>query len=125
MTAEEDDRCERLNAEITPHFRPDKWLKMVDLNISPRPLRITGQLFFDASHQPCRPDKRNNPNRFTSWEIAVYDIVCKFRALRCPLNSTSTTTWIRFMSGWARTSTTDDGNNLLAAYRSVVFSSPR
>jgi hypothetical protein len=53
MTPEEDDRCESLNAEISPHFRPETWLDIVGLNIAPkRPLRITGQLFFDASHQP-------------------------------------------------------------------------
>ena len=98
MTPEEDDRCESLNAEISPHFRPDTWLEIVGLNISPkRPLRITGQLFFDASHQPCRPNKRHSPARFTSWEIhPVYNIeVCQFKsASSCPLSGT--TMWIPF-----------------------------
>ena len=98
MTPEEDDRCESLNAEITPHFRPDGWLDIVSLNISPkRPLRITGQLFFDASHEPCRPNKRHSPHRFTSWEIhPVYNIeVCKFKSVSsCPMNGT--TMWIPF-----------------------------
>ena len=97
-TPEEDDACESLNAEISPHFRPAKWLDIVGLQISPkRPLRVTGQLFFDASHQPCRPNKRHSPNRFTSWEVhPVYNLeVCKFKSTSsCPLNGT--TQWIPF-----------------------------
>ena len=98
MQPQEDDRCESLNAEISPHFRPDTWLDIVGLNIHPkRPLRITGQLFFDASHQPCRPNNRHSPARFTSWEIhPVYNIeVCQFRSTSsCPLSGT--TMWIPF-----------------------------
>lgn len=98
MTPEEDDRCESLNAEISPHFRPDTWTNVVGLKISPkRPLRITGHLFFDASHEPCRPNKRHSPYRFTSWEIhPLYNIeVCKFKsASSCTLNGS--TMWIPF-----------------------------
>ena len=45
-----------------------------------RPVRISGQLFFDASHQPGRPGQRNEPRlRATLWEIhPVYQIdVCR------------------------------------------------
>ena len=46
--AEKDDRCESLNAEINPKFRPETWKEIVGLNISPkRPLRTTGHLFFE------------------------------------------------------------------------------
>jgi hypothetical protein len=99
LTPEEDDKCESLNAEISPHFRPKAWLDIVDLEISQkRPLRITGHLFFDASHQPCRVNKRHSPNRFTSWEIhPIYNIeVCKFKsASSCPLNG-GADKWIPF-----------------------------
>jgi hypothetical protein len=104
MTAEEDDRCESLNAESSPHFRPETWKEIVRLNISPkRPPRITGHLFFDASPEPCRPNKRHSPNRFTSWEIhPVYNIeVCQFKSTSsCPLNG-----GFRSMNGSARMST--------------------
>ena len=54
-------------------------------------------MFFDASHQPCRPNKRHSPARFTSWEIhPVYNIwVSQFKsASSCPLSGT--TMWIAF-----------------------------
>jgi hypothetical protein len=41
-------------------------------------VRITGHLFFDASHRPCRGTSRPSPRRSSSWEIhPVYNIeVC-------------------------------------------------
>jgi hypothetical protein len=54
----------------------------VDLKIE-RPVRITGPLFFDSSHQPCRDGKRPNPKRISVWEIhPIYQFeVCKNKAL--------------------------------------------
>jgi len=74
--------CTSVTAEIIPHFRPELWNRF-DSNETTGPLvggfpvggikvRITGQLFFDASHDPagCRP-----PLRRSSWEIhPVYKI---------------------------------------------------
>jgi hypothetical protein len=62
-----------------------------------RPLRLTGQLFFDASHRPCSGGRRARPARFTSWEIhPVYNIeVCRNRSeSRCRLGSDAD--WMAF-----------------------------
>jgi len=76
--ANETDECKSVTAEMSPHFRPPLWAER-PLNSIGRPVRITGQLFFDASHHPCSGNKRPNPKRVSSWEIhPVYNIeVCK------------------------------------------------
>lgn len=89
--------CGTVTAEVSPHYRPVTWSRFHDgLNgeiedILPgllkhqvvdqkkageQPLRvkITGPLFYDASHQPCRFKngkvvKRNSPARRSIWEI--------------------------------------------------------
>ena len=74
-------------AEAIPHRRPDAWGKtgFEDLQNNKKIVKITGQLFFDASHLPCRNGKRGSadPARFTSWEIhPVYEVqVCKHNSL--------------------------------------------
>jgi len=72
--AGDDDPCDGVVVETSPHYRPDAW-DSDNLNHILRPIRFTGQLFFDASHKPC-PD---NPPRFSLWEIhPIYAIdVCK------------------------------------------------
>jgi hypothetical protein len=52
------------------------------------------QLFFDASHTPCKGqnDTKTNPKRVSIWEIhPVYHFeVCKFKTLAaCPANDNS------------------------------------
>jgi hypothetical protein len=90
------DACESFTAEITPHFRPDEWLVLSTLHKTQtkaawerivaheldRPLRITGQMFFDGSHRPCVGDE-GRPPRISVWEIhPVYAIdVCKKKTL--------------------------------------------
>jgi len=71
--------CKLVTGEISPHYRPETWevdhlSKLVRI-----PVRLTGQLFFDASHVPCRPEKPVNPARQSVWEIhPVYSVdVCK------------------------------------------------
>jgi hypothetical protein len=64
----EDDPCNGVTAEMSPHFRPEAWDGLVGLKIG-RPVRVTGQLFFDSSHQPCHDGKRPSPNRISVWEI--------------------------------------------------------
>lgn len=78
----DDDPCHSLTAEMSPHFRPAAWNELVNMEIS-RPVRITGALFFDGSHQPCHDDKRPNPKRSSVWEIhPVYQFeICKAKAL--------------------------------------------
>ncbi|MCU1264845.1 MAG: hypothetical protein JWM21_1163 [Acidobacteria bacterium] len=76
----EDDPCKSVTAEMSPHFRPEGWNDLVRLKLE-RPVRITGSLFFDNSHQPCRGDKRPNPKRISLWEIhPVYQFeICKVK----------------------------------------------
>jgi hypothetical protein len=73
-----DDECTSVTAEMSPHFRPDAWTPS-NLNRLSRPVRVTGQLFFDASHRPCRQDKPEIPRRRSVWEIhPVYAVeVCR------------------------------------------------
>lgn len=99
MTAGQDDRCESLNAEIIPHFRPDAWTQIThEDNVAPdRPMRVTGQLMLDVSHRPCAGGKRASPARFTSWEIhPVYNLeVCRSkRTSQCALSNDAA--WIQF-----------------------------
>jgi hypothetical protein len=79
----DDDLCETVTAEITPHFRPDAWTKDNLLGVGARPVRITGQLFFDASHKPCSNGQGAAPQRISLWEIhPVYAVdVCRNRKL--------------------------------------------
>jgi len=69
--------CQGIVAEIIPHFRPLAWEDIVTMPHT-RPVRIVGQLFFDASHQPCRAGKAASPPRMSLWEIhPIYSIeVC-------------------------------------------------
>jgi hypothetical protein len=84
--------CNTIVAEIIPHYRPPAW----DLFDSPdyaaylktHPVKISGQLFFDGSHVPCKDGKAGfNPardnakdfERLALWEIhPIYAIdICK------------------------------------------------
>ena len=69
-------KCKRISAEISPHYRPLDWTvdKLKEVKSSSLRIRLTGQLFFDASHTACAD---NNPDghRASSWEIhPVYRI---------------------------------------------------
>jgi hypothetical protein len=44
--------CSSITAETIPHLRPASWNR-TKLDQVHKPVRITGQLFFDASHLPC------------------------------------------------------------------------
>jgi len=71
--------CKLVSGEISPHFRPESWeVDHLD-KLTGIPVRLTGQLFFDASHVPCRPNKPVNPARSSVWEIhPIYSVdVCK------------------------------------------------
>jgi hypothetical protein len=71
--------CEVVVAEMIPHWRPEvwHWTKLRDLEGTR--VRIRGQLFFDASHHPCGPQKSDSdPDRSTVWEIhPVYTMEVK------------------------------------------------
>ena len=83
--------CTSITAEIIPHFRPHAWTGLAALHRPDvltlrqqarldRPVRLTGQLMFDASHQPCTSGvpAANAPARMSAWEVhPVYRIdVC-------------------------------------------------
>jgi hypothetical protein len=86
-TADEESENDSLTAEISPHFRPAAWDRF-DVNpktsqianglpLKGRQVRLTGQLFFDGSHHPCKVGQCG-PARFTVWEIhPIYAIEVK------------------------------------------------
>ena len=89
------DECNSMTAEMIPHFRPDAWnkitFKAVGAALQKHPIRITGQMFFDASHAPCgHPDNvKGDPKRRSNWEIhPLYTIdVCKNKTVAgCPVD---------------------------------------
>ena len=91
------DECTTVTAEISPHYRPAVWSRFHDgqkpeiealipgllkqrvvegksRDSRPLRLRLTGPLFYDASHQPCvfrgnRVIERHSPERRSIWEI--------------------------------------------------------
>jgi hypothetical protein len=78
--------CKTVTAEISPHFRPASWDRF-DVNPTTAPhvngltqlkgarVKISGQLFFDASHGPCVNGQGTAPVRRSIWEIhPVYAI---------------------------------------------------
>jgi hypothetical protein len=85
------DECESVTAEMTPHWRPEAWATSNLPQLAPKPplapkkvpVRITGQLFFDASHRAPACHVKGQPSRLSSWEIhPVYQIeICKKGAL--------------------------------------------
>jgi hypothetical protein len=110
--------CNSVSAEISPHFRPTSWneighFEVFDNNtkqfvVNPQmaallqahPYRITGQVFFDASHAPCPCGTTHcNPIRSSVWEIhPIYNIeVCKPGA-QCNVNNDAD--WVSFDTWW-------------------------
>jgi hypothetical protein len=81
--------CQSVTAEMSPHFRPDTWTPKAVNKTNGHPVRLTGQLFFDAAHQPCTPGHPANPKRISLWEIhPVYaaDVCSKTAITDCPVN---------------------------------------
>jgi hypothetical protein len=85
-------KCQGFTAEIIPHLRPRRWTPG-DLTKPRRPVRLTGQLFFDGSHHPCKNGKKTDgPLRATEWEIhPVYNVeICTNKTLaKCPIDDDS------------------------------------
>jgi hypothetical protein len=90
--------CDSVSAEVSPHYRPATWSEIgnfqtfdektnkdvvnqaIASRLRAQPYRITGQLFYDASHVPCPCGTvKCRPVRSSDWEIhPVYQIeVCK------------------------------------------------
>ena len=87
-TDQDEPACRSITAEISPHFRPPAWEREHLRLVMDRPVRITGHLFFDASHRPCRNDNdKVSPKRASIWEVhPVYAIdVCRSKTTNaCP-----------------------------------------
>ncbi|MGH9749932.1 MAG: hypothetical protein ACRD6R_08420 [Candidatus Polarisedimenticolia bacterium] len=84
--------CDTITAEISPHRRPDAWTPANLRDIGRRPVRVTGNLFFDASHVPCTEERVSSPARASSWEIhPVYalDVCWHTTTGRCPADDDS------------------------------------
>jgi hypothetical protein len=67
----DDPPCAGIVAEIIPHFRPAAW-RDTTISTLTRPIRMTGQLFFDSPHLPCNEEGHavgGNPARVSLWEI--------------------------------------------------------
>jgi hypothetical protein len=89
------DECTSVTAEMSPHFRPVAWNAIAGVlpkdkvtkapAIAGFPIRVTGQLFFDASHKLCAGGQptSGDPARQSLWEIhPVYAAdVCKKKDL--------------------------------------------
>ncbi len=109
--------CDSVTAEISPHYRPASWNEIghyevwnkttkkytpnaaMDARLRAHPYRITGQLFFDASHTVCPCGTTCSPARASLWEIhPVYAIdVCKAGSA-CDENNDSD--WLAFDTWW-------------------------
>lgn len=94
--------CQSFVAEMSPHHRPAEWIQAnVDkVRMKGLPVRVTGQLFFDSSHDlPCvggNPPTHptGNPVRVALWEIHP---IYKFEV--CPSGSCAATGW-KSLSDW-------------------------
>jgi len=90
-----EEACASVTGELIPHHRaPHYEVPILRLSrVGERPIRISGQLFFDGSHLPCRPGGHDRPPlRATVWEVhPVYQIeVCRKTTLAaCPRNNAS------------------------------------
>jgi hypothetical protein len=101
--------CRSITIEISPHFRPPHWERDRLREVKSHPVRVTGHLFFDASHRPCTSDTDSvSPKRISSWEIhPVYGIdVCINSTLAsCPAATNSK--WIP-LHQWVNTDEDED-----------------
>jgi hypothetical protein len=79
----DDEPCDTVTAEMTPHFRPTAWTPDNLSEVRRHPVRITGPLFFDSSHKPCK-NGEGSPPRASVWEIhPIYSIeVCRKTTLQ-------------------------------------------
>ena len=81
-SADETDECNGIVVEMSPHHRPAEWsaANVNKLAQAHAPVRVTGHLFFDSSHQPCTNGQgaAGNPKRFSLWEVhPIYQLeVC-------------------------------------------------
>ncbi|MFL6202577.1 MAG: hypothetical protein ACJ76J_25690 [Thermoanaerobaculia bacterium] len=104
-----DGPCQRVSIELVPHFRPRAWTEEAfdQIKAAGVPIRITGQLMFDASHDTCN---QGGNFRASNWEIhPVYRVeVCK------KLGAAGCSGWIE-LSNWQPPGAFDVDVDLLSA----------
>lgn len=107
----DDDACNSVTAEMSPHFRPDIWMPdTLNKIAASHEFRFTGQLFFDASHRPCAGGSRPNPPRASLFEIhPVYAVdVCRQKSPQaCDVNKD--TDWMS-LEEWVGSGASDEGS---------------
>lgn len=98
------DECTSVTAEISPHFRPAVWSELDMKTPVKNVVRITGPLFFDNSHQPCKTSTHTDPGnaapfRSSLWEVhPVYQLeVCaSTEPSQCDVSSNGAGVWIPY-----------------------------
>jgi hypothetical protein len=105
------DECDSVTAEMTPHFRPDAWQMLDQQTPTKNPVRVTGTLFFDDSHQPCtsqrKPASIRDPARRAVWEIhPVYALDVCTAASDDKCVGTDNTVWMPY-DKWIATHSID------------------
>jgi hypothetical protein len=93
-TADVDEECSGVVAEMSPHHRPDAWThaNVEKVSKAKLPVRVTGHLYFDSSHFPCSNGQsagEGNPKRVSLWEIHP---IYKFEV--CTGNCDGAGTWV-------------------------------
>jgi hypothetical protein len=92
--------CTSVTAEMIPHYRPAAW-SMIDLRTPVKnPVRVTGPLFYDDAHEPCKLVGGNwigdAPQRISLWEIhPVYalDVCSSTDPKQCDVTSDDRAVW--------------------------------
>jgi hypothetical protein len=92
--------CTSVVAEMIPHFRPAAW-SLIDLRTPVKnPVRVTGPLFYDDSHEPCIMAGGTlvgeEPKRISLWEIhPVYalDVCASTDPAKCDVSSDGAAVW--------------------------------
>jgi hypothetical protein len=95
--------CTSVTAEMSPHFRPSKWSE-IDLKTPVmNPVRMTGPLFYDDSHEPCQMKNGKltgpGPQRISLWEIHplyAIDVCVSADPKNCDVNSNDSKTWMPY-----------------------------
>jgi hypothetical protein len=92
--------CTSVTAEMSPHFRPATWSE-IDLKTPVKnPVRVTGPLFYDDSHVPCKVVGGKlsgpGPQRISLWEIHpvyAFDVCSSTDPKQCDVASDDPSVW--------------------------------
>lgn len=99
-SADETNECNGIVVEMSPHHRPSEWTaeNVNKLHAAQTPVRVTGDLLFDSSHEPCVHGQGvpSNPKRFSLWEVhPIYKLEV------CTANCDGDGQWVAF-SDWVK-----------------------